>query len=200
MIQFLAQAIKDRIDSIIITQTLGNAKAAHCRITDDGRPTVPYQGNIFFAVHQLDRIPSTPLGGYYLKESYNFTITITSKVAGIVRSRIGNEKLSSNHNEKEIPIHYLADLVIGCFHLDFGLANAANTLIENSLTPDIGRFTAGKGPEISGDIVVEPKTGEWLGGKIDDRGSISALACSLTFSNLESVRSIDQLKSLLVLD
>lgn len=190
MLQFLKKAAVARIDLHIIRNNLG-AKSAECQSVDEGRPTVPYQGLVFFGLHNGHRVNVTPGGpeSYWIKERHDFSVTISLKTSQRPRYKVGD----SDIDNAEDAMHALEDLVIGLFHQKYDLATEANLLIADSNQSNRGSYIAGEEMVWDSSGSIEPRSGDWFGSKLDSKGGFAGLSLQVNFRGPTLMRTVGQI-------
>lgn len=186
MNQFLLEAVKNRINNVIIQKYLSNA--AGCAVTDSGSPTISNQGLVFFGVHSGASRNIGSDGGNYLKERYFFNVTITMKTGRIGKYMLGQIAF----DQAESGMSYLVDLVKRALHGYSDLATETDELVSASI-PDAQGFVWGEQPIWISSSEPTPRTPSWFGSKLEDKGGVAGISTLNQFSGLTLIRYISNL-------
>lgn len=189
---YLMQAVKNRITSNVIPALNASAssKNAACEITDDGRPTVPYQGLVFFGIHNGQYRSNNQTSGRYYQDSYcNFSITVSVKSAHISRYRFGDVVIADAATGLEM----ISDLAVVALTGYLSLSEETNTLMAVDFPSD-QTFLFGEPPVFLGSSRVVPRSAEWFGAKpaADDSNRPMGLSQELSFQGLRLIRPVGQ--------
>lgn len=187
MLQYQNLAVRNRIQTNLISEILGNPKAATCEITGGGRPTVPYQGLVFFSVHTGRIENEGEDGGYYLSERYYFKVTISMKTANVPQYRIGDISIDNPDSGLQL----LNDYVKSVLHNSLDLPNEANDLMLQTY-PAATLFIT-ECPIFMGSDEPKEQTASWFGASKEDRGTIAGLSLTSTYKGLKLIRPIEDL-------
>lgn len=192
-ISYMKQAIRNRIVSNVLPQisSTGSPTAAACELTDDGRPTVPFQGQYFYAIHSGRRqnVHAQP-ENYYLDEYYFFKVTISIKCSQIQRHKFGSVVIDNGDDG----LNFLADLAIISLNGYLSLAEEANELLIAD-HPSDQMFLTGEKPIFRDSSDPMPRTATWFGARQSDSGESRPMGLSqeLRFQGLRMVRQVGQL-------
>lgn len=201
-ISFMKKAVRNRIRNDVLTQIngTGNSVTGACELTDYGRPTVSYQGLVFYSINSgRRRANANQPVNYYLDEYYDFRVTISIKTAHIPRYRIGDVSI----DDTDTGIQALADLAIVSLNGYLALAEDANDLIldaygETHDTATHALFITGEKATFQGAGDPVPRPGWWFGANVKE--SLSnykeevpmGLSMELSFTGLRLIREIGQ--------
>lgn len=185
----LAVRNKIRADVIPASSSFSSANSASCELTDNGRPTVPYRGIAFFAVHGGSRRNlASQEENFYTDEVYNFKITISIKSADKPRYRFGDIAIDS----LEYGLTRLTDLVVVALNGYVGLTLDANQLMTDNGFSGHQPFIQGTRPIFLGADEAQEKTSSWFSAKLTDQGAPMGVASELRFQGLRLIRPIGQ--------
>lgn len=148
-----------------------------CEITVDGKPP-PVCGQRFVGIHAGDWSNSA---NESLDERVSVQVTITDRIGVFPFDRQGAEAL----DKAKTAIETFAEAVVSAMHASYDVLNAANTLIEGTVTKFVEplRFRFGERPTY--------RDGIWFGGDDPDQGA--GLSITLTFGDARRVQKIEDI-------
>lgn len=176
-------AVRNVIQQNVINNIL-NKNSAECQITANGRPTVSYQGLVFFGVHGGYSVSNPEsYGGYYLDETYFFKVTVSLKSGQIHGTRLGDVTI----NDPESGAQYCSDLLKSALHNNLTLWSDA-TLLMQDVYPNAQPFTSDAVQFLKTDESKE-QTSSWFNSKTDDKGSIAGISLTSYYRGLRLFRN-----------
>lgn len=192
MNQYMLEAVKNRLNASIVSGILGG-NSAGCDLCDAGRPTIPFQGLVFFGIHGGQVVSNNRVGGYYSDERYDFNVTVTMKAARVPRYKIGTVTLSTT----ESGLFYLLDLVKAALHGYLPLSEEASLLLLQDY-PGGQEFLFGEPPLFQGSDIPVERSGDWFNAKQDSQGAMMGMSSTSRFNGLRMIRSIPTLQTQVV--
>lgn len=177
-------AVRDLLREKLVVKEIVADKAFGCELTDDGRPSVPYAGLVFIAIHG-SRQTGIRIDDCF-GERHGISVTVSMKTARVPRWRVGDVVLDNLTDGMD----YICDkvkILVQTFDLlpriDALLASAGMP----AQTQALMRFMASPDPE--------PKGPEWWGGETskDVRNPAPVgFAKTMSFEGIETYRPLGE--------
>lgn len=182
MIQFMLQAIKNRIRDVVLPTYVQDANST-VEVTTSAKPTISYRGFVFVAVHgpTIKRTPDSELG-YYLDQTFYFKTTVSLKIGNTPKYRFGDLQIESPLEG----ITYLNDIVSSSIHTSLDLYQEATALMHQTF-PTADPFLADAPLFISSDDI-EERSPTWFLSSKEDRGGIAGLSITSSYQGLRLIR------------
>lgn len=170
-------------EKLVVREILSN-NSFGCELTDTGRPTVPYAGLVFIAIHG-SRQTGIRIDDCFA-EKHGISVTVSMKTARTPRWRVGDVVLDNLTDGMD----YICDKVKVLVQT-FDLLSRIDTLLASAGMPvqsqSLMRFTASPDPE--------PKGPEWWGGESSkDVKNVTPVgfAKTMTFEGIETYRPLGE--------